>query len=125
MPINPPIIKTNKPPKKIKSMGTAKMFSKAFLVLAQKQTWVIDASPDVIILDLMMPGMDGWETLTRLKSSPESRDVPVIISSVLDEDADLSKARRLGAADYIPKPWVANDLLQRIRWATTIQSKIA
>ncbi|MCZ6539368.1 MAG: response regulator [Chloroflexi bacterium] len=84
------------------------------------QTWVIDASPDVIILDLMMPGMDGWETLTRLKSSPESRDVPVIISSVLDEDADLSKARRLGAVDYIPKPWVANDLLQRIRWATTI-----
>ena len=89
------------------------------------QTWVIDASPDVIILDLMMPGMDGWETLARLKSSPESRDVPVIISSVLDEYADLSKARQLGAVDYIPKPWVANDLLQRIRWATTIQSKIA
>ena len=89
------------------------------------QTWVTDASPDVIILDLMMPGMDGWETLARLKSSPELRDVPVIISSVLHEDADLAKARQLGAVDYIPKPWGASDLIQRIRWATTKQSKSA
>lgn len=88
-------------------------------------SWVRDANPDVIILDLMMPGMDGWETLAQLKSSPESRDIPVIISSVLSEDEDLEKARLMGAVDYVPKPWTAHDMLKRIRWATTIQRKSA
>ena len=92
---------------------------------ARVQSWVRDASPDVIILDLMMPGMDGWETLAQLKSNPESRDVPVIIFSVLGEDEDLEKARSMGAADYVTKPWTAKDLLRRIRWATTVQSKSA
>ena len=88
-------------------------------------SWVRDSNPDVIILDLMMPGMGGWETLAQLKSSPESRDFPVIISSALSEDEDLEKARSMGAVDYIAKPWTADDLLKRIRWATTIQSKSA
>ena len=89
------------------------------------QSWVREASPDVIILDLMMPGMDGWETLAQLKSSPESRDVPVIIFSALNEDEDLEKARSMGAVDYVAKPWTAKDLLRRIRWATTMKRKSA
>ncbi len=89
------------------------------------QSWVRDSKPDVIILDLMMPGMDGWETLALLKASPESRDIPVIISSALSEDADLEKARLMGAVDYVPKPWTPHDMLKRIRWVTTIQRKSA
>lgn len=89
------------------------------------QSWVRDSNPDVIILDLMMPGMDGWETLAQLKASPESRDIPVIISSALSEDADLERARLMGAVDYVPKPWTPHDMLKRIRWATTIQRKSA
>ena len=83
----------------------------------------MDTRPDVIILDLLMPRMDGWETLERLKSDPASRDIPVIISSVLSEDEDLERARSSGAVDYVPKPWTADDLLRRIRWATTIRPR--
>ncbi len=92
---------------------------------ASVQSWVSDAKPDLIILDLMMPGMDGWETLAQLKSSPESRDIPVIIFSALNEDEDLEKARAMGAVDYVAKPWNAKDLLRRIRWATTMKRKSA
>jgi CheY-like chemotaxis protein len=85
--------------------------------------WVADAEPDLIILDLMMPGMDGWDTLEVLKLNPASRDIPVIISSAVSEDEDLEKARDLGAVDYVPKPWSANDLLSRIRWAISSSRK--
>ena len=92
---------------------------------ASVQSWVSDAKPDLIILDLMMPGMDGWEALERLKSSPASKHIPVIIFSALNEDDDLAKARSMGAIDYVSKPWTADDLLDRIRWATTIERKSA
>jgi CheY-like chemotaxis protein len=87
------------------------------------EAWVADTDLDLIILDLMMPGMDGWETLELLKSDPISKDIPVIISSALNEDEDLAKARELGAIDYIPKPWATEDMLDRIRWATTTSRK--
>ncbi len=89
------------------------------------QSRVSDARPDLTILDLMMPGMDGWEALERLKSSPASKHIPVIIFSALNEDQDLAKARSMGAIDYISKPWTEDDLLDRIRWATTIERKSA
>ncbi len=88
-------------------------------------SWVDDSHPDLIILDLMMPGMDGWDTLKQLKSNPETSHIPVIISSALSEDEDLEKARRMGAVDYISKPWAAADLVGRVRWATIIAKKSA
>ena len=57
--------------------------------------------PDVITLDLLMPGMDGWSVLAALKQDPALRDIPVVIVSVLDE---RSLANVLGAADYLVKP---------------------
>jgi CheY-like chemotaxis protein len=79
--------------------------------------WVEESKPGAIILDLMMPGLDGWGTLELLKSSEHTRDIPVIISSALRGDDDLEKARQLGAHDYVTKPWAAATLLERIRWA--------
>ena len=81
--------------------------------------WVETAQPDAIILDLMMPGVDGWETLRQLKSSDEHKHIPVIISSALRGDDDLTRARHMGAHDYVTKPWSAATLLERLRWALT------
>jgi len=59
------------------------------------------AKPDVIVLDVMMPGVDGWELLQRIRHSPELEAVPVVVCSVL-KDADLAEA--LGAAAFVNKP---------------------
>jgi diguanylate cyclase (GGDEF)-like protein len=61
--------------------------------------------PDLILLDIVMPGMDGFEVLRRLKKSPETRMIPVIIVTGLNTDADEEKGLLLGAVDYITKPF--------------------
>lgn len=76
-----------------------------------------DTKPDAIILDLMMPGIDGWQTLEMLKARDDTREIPVIISSALNADDDLARARELGAHDYVTKPWSAATLLERVRLA--------
>ena len=79
--------------------------------------WAREIQPDAIILDLMMPEVDGWEAPRQLKAEESTSHIPVIISSALDSDADLARARSLGAHDYIAKPWSAGTLLERLRWA--------
>lgn len=79
--------------------------------------WIEDTRPDAIILDLMMPGIDGWETLAQLKAREDTRGIPVIISSALRGDDDLKRAKVMGAHDYVTKPWSAATLLERLRWA--------
>ncbi len=69
-----------------------------------------EVKPDVITLDLMMPGIDGWETLRRLKDNPETRDIPVVVVSIV---ADKRKAVVLGAVDALSKP-VSEDQFQRV-----------
>ncbi|MCA9979219.1 MAG: response regulator [Anaerolineales bacterium] len=68
--------------------------------------------PDAIILDIFMPGMDGWEVLARLKQDPHTADVPVILASV---DDDQKHGFALGAADYLLKPFDYN-LLEQTLW---------
>ena len=60
--------------------------------------------PDLILLDVMMPGMDGFEVLSRLRADPATRNIPVILVTGLDADTDEERGLRLGAADYIAKP---------------------
>ena len=82
---------------------------KALELAAQKP------QPNLILLDIKMPGMDGYEVLRRLKSSPDTADIPVIFISALTEAADEAKGLKMGAADYISKP-VNPDLLHlRVR----------
>lgn len=64
--------------------------------------------PYAITLDIMMPGYDGWRVLSDLKSSPETRDIPVVVCSIVEED---EKGFSLGAADYLIKPILEEDLL--------------
>lgn len=70
--------------------------------------------PDLILLDIMMPGLDGYATLTRLREDARTRPIPVIFVTALSDDLDEEKGLRLGAVDYIVKPVKPAILLARV-----------
>lgn len=70
--------------------------------------------PELILLDIMMEGMDGWETLRLLKVDEKTRDVPVIILSARAEPKDKIRALQEGAVDYIIKPFSVVESLEKI-----------
>ena len=72
-------------------------------------------SPDLILLDVMMPGIDGLQTLVRLKDNPETSSVPVLMLSGTGEKIVRNKAMLTGAVDYIMKPFNAEMLLEAIK----------
>ena len=61
--------------------------------------------PDLILLDIMMPGMNGYEVLLRLKGNPTTQTIPVIFITALDSEQEEEKGILLGASDYISKPF--------------------
>lgn len=71
--------------------------------------------PDLIVLDVMMPVMDGIEALRALKQTSETSAIPVIMLSQKKETSLIMKTADMGAADYIPKPFLAEDLLRSIK----------
>lgn len=71
--------------------------------------------PDVILLDVMMPRMSGFQCLVRLKADPATRTIPVLIVTALNEVADVERAREAGADDFISKPVNKVELLQKVR----------
>jgi DNA-binding response OmpR family regulator len=73
-----------------------------------------EAKPDLIVLDLMMPDVDGFEILRRLKGDEETRHIPVVICSVRDYPEDHAMAQELGAARYITKPFEPSEFLEVI-----------
>lgn len=72
-------------------------------------------APDLILLDVMMPEMDGYEVCRRLKANPDTRDVPVIFLTAMDQTSDEAHGFSLGAADYIAKPVNPPILEARVR----------
>ena len=70
--------------------------------------------PNLILLDVLMPDLDGWETFNRLRAISFLRDVPIVFLTAVTESAEVEHARKIGAADYITKPFDRNDLLNRI-----------
>lgn len=71
--------------------------------------------PDLILLDVMMPGIDGFETCYRLKQNPLTKDIPVIFMTALSDTLDKVKGLSLGAVDYITKPFQQAEVLARIQ----------
>jgi PAS domain S-box-containing protein len=71
--------------------------------------------PDLILLDVRMPGLDGFEVCRRLKADATTRDIPVIFLSSLTEMVDKAKAFELGAVDYLPKPVAAEEVRARVQ----------
>lgn len=69
---------------------------------------------DLILLDIMMPDMDGFETCSRIKDTPEWRDIPIIFLTAKTETSDIVRGFELGAVDYVAKPFHAHELLARV-----------
>jgi len=75
---------------------------------------VQESPPDLILLDINMPGLDGWEVLRVLKEDEAAAHIPVVMFSVNFELRDKLRALQLGAADYVTKPFDTGSLLARI-----------
>ncbi|MBU1671037.1 MAG: response regulator [Actinobacteria bacterium] len=83
---------------------------------------VVD-QPDVVILDIMMPDIDGWEICNRLRSDPRTRYIPIIMLTALDEPHHIVKGFESGADDYLSKPFDNAELFARIKSVLTKASK--
>ncbi len=73
-------------------------------------------NPDLILLDIMMPGIDGFETCRQLKADSLTRDIPILFLTAKNEGADIAKGFSLGAVDYITKPFLEEEVCARIRF---------
>lgn len=76
---------------------------------------------DLVLLDIMMPGLNGYQVLERLKTTPELRDIPVIMISALDEIDGIVRCIEMGAEDYLPKPF--NPVILRARVEASLEKK--
>jgi len=70
--------------------------------------------PNLILLDILMPDLDGWETFNRLRAISFLQDVPIVFLTSIAESAEVQHAHEIGAADFITKPYNPEDLLNRI-----------
>ncbi|ERT09674.1 diguanylate cyclase domain protein [Lyngbya aestuarii BL J] len=78
--------------------------------------------PQLIMLDIMMPDLDGYEVCSRLKADPKTADVPIIFLSALDDVFDKVKAFTVGAVDYISKPFQSQEVLARVQHHLALQA---
>jgi len=79
------------------------------------------APPDLILLDIRIPDIDGYEICHQLKSDPKTAHIPIIFLSALNEVIDRSRALDAGGVDYITKPFQMEDVLLRVKNQMTIQ----
>lgn len=73
--------------------------------------------PDIILLDVMMPGINGWETSKRIKEDEGTKDIPVIMVTVRGSEEDMTKSFQYGQSDgHVSKPIIKEKLLKTIEW---------
>jgi PAS domain S-box-containing protein len=77
--------------------------------------------PDLILLDVLMPGLDGFTTCQKLKANPATRDIPVLFMTALTATADKVKGFQVGAVDYITKPFQYEEVIARVQTHLTLQ----
>ncbi len=78
-------------------------------------TWLEQAKPSLILLDLVMPGADGYSVLRHIRGNPAFSDVPVVVLTALDADEDIRRIFAEGADDYVHKPFRPTELIARLR----------
>jgi two-component system alkaline phosphatase synthesis response regulator PhoP len=71
--------------------------------------------PDLIVLDIMMPKMDGFEACRRIKSDPDTCDIPVIMLTAKGREVDKKRGREVGAEEYLTKPFSPAKLIERVQ----------
>ena len=79
-----------------------------------------EKSPDLILLDIMMPGMDGYEVCRRLKADPDTKNIPIVFITALDEIENKTSAFEVGAVDYITKPFEQLEIKARVKTHLTL-----
>ncbi|WP_437840585.1 hybrid sensor histidine kinase/response regulator [Sorangium sp. So ce1153] len=79
-------------------------------------------APDLVLLDAVMPGMDGFEVCRRLKADPATRGIPILFMTVLADTASRVRGLELGAVDYVSKPFVREELVARVRTQLAIHA---
>lgn len=73
----------------------------------------LERLPDLVVLDLMMPGLDGWEVTRRLRSGRSTRDVPIVVVTAFTEERQAARAIEAGADAYMKKPFSPRELLAK------------
>ncbi len=81
------------------------------------------ATPDLVVLDLMLPGIDGLSVCEKLKSQPQTQAIPVIMLTAKGEESDIVRGLNMGADDYIPKPFSPRVLIARVQAVLRRSSK--
>jgi signal transduction histidine kinase len=81
---------------------------------------VQSSPPDLILLDIRMPGMDGYEVCTTLKTDPQNGDIPVVFISALNDSDDIVRGFEVGGADYVTKPFKFREVLARVENQLTL-----
>jgi putative two-component system response regulator len=76
---------------------------------------VVEDAPDLILLDIMMPDIDGFEVCRRLKDNPDTASIPVIFLSALSEDEEKQKGLGLGAVDFMTKPFDPAEIQTKVK----------
>jgi DNA-binding response OmpR family regulator len=77
---------------------------------------IAEKKPDLILLDLILPGMDGFEVLSKIKTNPDFAEIPIIIFSNLGQKDDIEKGLRMGANDYLVKAhFTPDEIISKIR----------
>jgi CheY-like chemotaxis protein len=93
-----------------------KNYSIAFATGGQQALEMLETiTPEVILLDIMMPGMDGYEVCEKIKANPLTEDIPVIYLTGKAQPEDIKKGFQTGAVDYISKPFNSDELLARVK----------
>jgi len=82
---------------------------------------VAERKPDLILLDLMMPGIDGFEVIQRLRAKEDTKDIPIIILSALNSEQDIARGFQLGANDFINKPIIMEKLVSSVTTQINLQ----
>jgi DNA-binding response OmpR family regulator len=76
---------------------------------------VVEINPDVITLDIMMPRLDGWETAVRLRKSPDTAHIKVVLITARAQEDDKVRGRQVGADAYLTKPFDPNEMIRVVR----------